>query len=246
MMPSLWLGLWATGLYVVLIAFAAVVVFRTGQPPQDVVETLWHLLPFQLLAALLCCLVVRRYYGWAKIGFARLDWAALIWFVPAWLVLGVMYRDLGQVLTLADLQVLGLGLVLLVVTPFLIAFAEEVMFRGVLLRAAQGAMPIVFALLFSAVTFGLMHFVNAIAGQGLGDTAQQVAFALMAGFFLAPIAIRLGNLWPLIIWHWLWNIAVFASQMADVVHPLALPGIAIQTVISIWLWADLIRDQAKA
>lgn len=244
-MPSLSLGLRATVVYFTLMSAATVWVFLIGQPPADIIATLGVLAPFQFLATIFCCVFVVRHFGWTNAGFARMNWPALIWFVPAWLVLGVMYFDLSRVLTPADLRGMGGGLVLLVAIPFLIAFAEEVTFRGILLRSALSAMPLVTAMLLSAAVFGLFHLVNVMAGQGLAATAQQIAFAMMAGFFLAPLAIRLGNLWPLIIWHWLWNMAVFLSLIADVMHPLAVVGIAMQTVISIGLWAALISDSKR-
>ena len=241
MMPGLRLGLQATVLYIGLIAVASFLVFQMGLLPVDVPQTLWRLLPFQLGAVLLCVFVAMRVFGWGAVGFGRLHWPALGWLLPSWIVLGIMAWDIAQVLSWAELRALGGGLSVLVVTTFLIAFGEEVMFRGILLRGAMASVPLLFAMLISAVLFGLLHVVSGIAGQGMSGTLQQMAFALLVGFYLAPIAIRLGNLWPLIIWHWGWNMVVFGSQMVDVMHPSALIGIAMQAVICMVLWAEMIR-----
>lgn len=241
MMPSLRLGLSAAAIYVAFIAAATFYVFQFGTAPADARETLARLLPFQFAAALMCVGFVVRFSGWAGVGFGRMNWQALIWLLPSWVVLGLMAWDIGKVLTLADLRTLGGGLALLIVTPFLIAFSEEVMFRGILLRGAMATLPLVYAMLVSAALFGVLHVVNGIAGQGAAQTAQQIAFAFLVGLYLAPIAVRLNNLWPLIIWHWCWNMVIFMSQVAGVMHPLALSGMLMQLLICVWLWSDLIR-----
>lgn len=246
-MPSLGRGILATGTYVALIAAASVYVFQIAAPPADMQATLAALFPFQLLAVVLSMWLVVRGSGWRKAGFGQLDWTATIWLLPSFAVLAVMGWDIAHALNREALVVLGTtGLLLFVVTPFMIAFSEEVVFRGILLRGAMASLPVMYAMLLSAALFGMFHWVNGIAGQGLSGTTNQVVFALLVGFFLAPIALRIGNLWPLIIWHWLWNVAVFFSQLVDLFHPFVIVGIAMQAVISIWLWADMIRHPRPA
>lgn len=240
--PSLERGLLAAGSYVALIAAASLYTFQITDAPTNAAGALSALLPFQLLAVGLCILGVIRGNGWRAAGFGRVNWRALVWLLPSFVVLGLMVSRIVEVVTWEQLLALGTGgVVLFVVTPFLIAFGEEVIFRGVLLRGAMSSLPVMQAMLLSALCFGLFHLVNGIAGQGVSGTAQHVAFALLVGLYLAPIAVRIGNLWPLIIWHWLWNVAVYFSQLADLFHPFVLVGIAMQAVISIWLWTDLIR-----
>ncbi|PJI85234.1 hypothetical protein BC777_3234 [Yoonia maricola] len=237
-MPSLRLGISATAIYAAIIAAATFYFFHRQGAPSDIGGVLLILLPIQLVAAVLCVIVVTRLAGWRAVGFGRFHLSGMMWFLPAWFVLAGMVWDLIPL----DLQAFGIiGLVTLIFTTFLIAFGEEVIFRGLLLRGAMTRLSLPMAMLLSTTLFGLFHLINGLAGQGAGQTAQQVLFALLVGFFLAPIAIRLGNLWPLIIWHWVWNIAVILGQTAGVMHPLALAGIAVQAVVSIWLWAAHIR-----
>ena len=241
-MPSLGRGILAAGSYIALIAAASFYVFQMTSAPNDVRATLAALLPFQLIAVGLCVWIVARGVGWRTAGFGQINWAALIWLLPSFVVLGLMAWRIADEVIWADFLALGVGgLMLFVITPFLIAFGEEVMFRGVLLRGAMATLPVMHAMLLSAAIFGMFHLVNGIAGQGMSGTSQQVVFAFLVGFFLAPIAVQIGNLWPLIIWHWLWNVAVYFSQQFDLLHPFVLVGIAMQAVVSIWLWADMIR-----
>jgi len=246
MKPTLRQGLSASIAYMALIAASVAVLGAIFDPASDVFQNLAMLVPVQCAAVALTIWVVSRSFGWGFAGFGTLQWRALIWLAPATALLAVMFWDLVQAVEPGEVLDLGLpALSLLAILTFLIAFGEEVMFRGVLLRSAMTAMPIALAMLLSALLFGVFHFINALGGQSLGNTGQQVIFAGLVGLSLAPIAIKLGSLWPLILWHWFWNLAVFLSQILGVLHPLALSGMAFQAIVSVLLWVDLARNQQK-
>jgi hypothetical protein len=71
----------------------------------------------------------------------------------------------------------------------------------------------------------------------MGAMAANLVPSLRAGAFagLDPLA------WPLVIWHAVWNLLVFASQIAGVQHGFVLIGVLIQAAISVWLWQDIRR-----
>jgi len=241
-MPSLWLGILATATYAAIVAMGAIFLFDAASRPSDIYAVLKGLLPAQVMAVIFLLFVVLRWIGWRAVGFGEISWSGMIWFMPGWSVLAVMGWDIAHAMTPEDLQAFsGVALAILFATTLLIAFGEEVLFRGILLRGAMTRLSVPFAMLLSALLFGLFHLVNGLAGQDIAGTSQQVLFAIVVGFFLAPIALRVRNLWPLIIWHWFWNIAVILGQTGGLLHPLALAGIAVQAVVSIWLWAAIIR-----
>ncbi len=245
-MPTLWLGVRAAALYAGVLSLGTLLVFRVGEPPVDVPDVLAKLLPVQCVAVVLCVFFALRSGGWRKVGFGRIDLPGLIWFLPAWWVLGLLFGAVffsGSATALNDLGTATWAFLLL--APLFVAFGEEVMFRGILLRGALAELPVAYALLLSTAGFAALHFVNGISGQTAAGTVQQVGFALIVGFALAPLAIRIGSLWPLILWHWLWNVAVFASQIAGLIHPFVLIGMSIQAAVSIWLWAALIRGDIR-
>ena len=242
MMPSLRLGIWTTVGYAAIIALATAFPFHQFDGLTGATDMLAAVLPSQIVAVALCVLVVVRFAGWAAVGFGNLDWIGMVWLLPGWLVLAAIGWNIAEVTTVEDLRIFGLwSLSVVLLSTLLIAFGEEVLFRGILLRGALMRLSAPFAMLLSAVLFGLFHLVNGLAGQGAIETSQQVLFAVIVGFFLAPIAIRVGNLWPLIIWHWFWNIAVILGQTKGVLGPFVFFGIAVQAVVSIWLWAEIIR-----
>jgi membrane protease YdiL (CAAX protease family) len=238
-MPSLTVGLRATAIYFAVIACATAYSFVLSDPPGDTIQKLWRLLPLQLILVGFCLAFIFRYLTWQTVGFGRVEWRAVLWLLPSMLAMALMIRDIMPTF----LTVGWVGLCLLILVPLLVGFSEEVMFRGILLRSAMARLPVAYAMLLSAVVFALMHVLNGIITQSFWPTLQQTALAFCVGFFLAPIAIKVGNLWPLIIWHAAWNMIVFASQIANIMHPLALFGIFFQAVISVWLWADLARTR---
>ncbi|MEL6683658.1 MAG: type II CAAX endopeptidase family protein [Pseudomonadota bacterium] len=243
-MPSLGSGILVAAIYVALVGLGTALFQSFTAEPASMGGALGQLLPVQFLGVLFCLYVLIRFTGWAPAGFGRVNWGGMLWFAPAWAVLIFMAWDITQALTPALLQGFGaFGFSMLVLVTLCIAFGEEVVFRGVLLRGALTRLAVPVAMLLSAVAFGGLHTVNALLGQDAGDTSLQVIFALLVGFFLAPLALRIGNLWPLIIWHWLWNIAVILGQVTGILHPYVLIGIAVQTIIAIWLWAQFARQK---
>lgn len=243
-MPNLRNTLLATAIYIGLVAFAALSLGPSGTGVGGVGRLLAALLPFQVAATALVVVIARR-VGFSQCGFASVRWRGLAWMAPSWIVLIAMFVNIGQQTQPEDFAArVAPHLLLLLIVPLLIAIGEEVMFRGLLLRRALERIGPVPAMLLSAVLFGMMHLANGLTGAGMGGAAQQALFAFFVGLSLAPIALRLGNLWPLIIWHWLWNVGVFVSLALDVFHPLVGAGMAVQLVISGWLWrkaATLVR-----
>jgi membrane protease YdiL (CAAX protease family) len=103
----------------------------------------------------------------------------------------------------AVLNILLLGL--------LSGFAEETIFRGLMLRAflPRGAWT---AVLASTAFFGFSHALNALGGISSPLYAGvQIAYALAIGFCFAAMALKGGLIWPLVICHGLGNFAAFLS-----------------------------------
>lgn len=236
-MPSLRLGLGTATIYFAIVVLATVYSFVLTDPPRTTRDMLWHLLPVQIGLVVFILYVVARHLTWDAVGFGPMQWPVLLWLSPSILLMGLMVQDVAPAL-----PAIPLGTVWLLFTvPFLIGFSEEVMFRGILLRGAMARLSLGQAMLLSAVLFALLHVLNCIAFPSIWPTVQQTAFAFCVGFFLAPVALKLGNLWPVILWHGIWDMIIFASQIVNVVHPVALIAIMIQAVMCIWLWADLAR-----
>lgn len=103
------------------------------------------------------------------------------------------------------LEYQGLSEVLAVLSMLLVGYVEEVLFRGFLFKALlkkDGPKP---AILISAITFGIGHIVNLLAGQASLETAAQVVFAIAWGMIFTVAFYKSGSLWPCIVAHGLVN-----------------------------------------
>lgn len=93
-----------------------------------------------------------------------------------------------------------------VLSMFLVGLVEELIFRGLLFRALlqRDAPPV--AITISAVTFGIGHIVNLLAGQGGLESLIQVIFAVAWGFLFTMLFYHSGSL----------LVCIFVHGMVDV------------------------------
>ena len=131
----------------------------------------------------------------------------------------------------------GLSQLWAVLSMLLIGYVEELLFRGFLFRALlkkDGPVP---AIVISAVTFGIGHIVNLLAGQASLETVIQVAFAIAWGFIFTLVFCKGGSLWPCIIIHGLVNAASkFAVENTTTAMVYMAATIAVAAVYVPWLW----------
>jgi membrane protease YdiL (CAAX protease family) len=78
--------------------------------------------------------------------------------------------------------------------------SEEILYRGVLLRALEPKGRL-FAALVTAGLFALTHFSQVILGATVGEWLVGVLLMIPMAIGLAAVAFRLGSIWPLIVWH---------------------------------------------
>ena len=102
---------------------------------------------------------------------------------------------------------------------------EEVLFRGLILKillkkTGHTKRGIINACVISSVLFGLVHFVNILAGAPVLPTIAQIISAMATGIFFAVVFVRTRKLWIPIFLHGLINLSV---QIFDaIVSPNAL------------------------
>lgn len=95
----------------------------------------------------------------------------------------------------------GTAQVCAVLSMLLVGFVEELIFRGFLFRALLERAPVPAAVTISAVTFGIGHIVNLLAGQGGLESLVQVIFAIAWGFLFTMVFYKSGSLWVCILVH---------------------------------------------
>ena len=80
------------------------------------------------------------------------------------------------------------------------AISEELLYRGVFLRALEPRGRVL-AVVLPAVVFGLSHVSQVILGNSLAEWLPQMILIIPLGIGLGAIAFRLESLWPLVVWH---------------------------------------------
>jgi len=117
--------------------------------------------------------------------YAALRLLAAVW-PEVFTSLTASYRDAGETLTMALFQIGPLT-----------ALGEEMLFRGVLLTGIRTVLPAAPAIALSALMFAATHL-------SLGSLPH--VFAL--GVLFAWLVVRTGSLWPGIVLHASWNVAM--------------------------------------
>lgn len=124
----------------------------------------------------------------------------------------------------------------------LVGYVEEILFRGIFLRAMrQGGRSEARAVVWTAVAFGLFHLPNIVLGQGwLG--LLQVVVATFTGAMLYAFRRQWAFILPAMIAHGLWDVSTFltggntAAWLAVASLPLMLisatAGLAV--LVSVW------------
>lgn len=147
------------------------------------------------------------------VGFARPRAGA--WLLAAPLVLAIVVVAGGT----------GLGafraappeaLVTIAAAIVLVAFTEEVTFRGALLGALARRLAPWEAVAISALIFGLAHFIAVFAEASTAGIARQAVAAAGLGAVLGLLRLRMGSIWPAIALHALWNAAVLSGEASAV------------------------------
>ncbi|MEP0265264.1 CPBP family intramembrane glutamic endopeptidase [Dokdonia sp.] len=107
-------------------------------------------------------------------------------------------------------QVHGSNVLLLLTACLMVGFAEEFIFRGLLLplfiKKYQGHKKGVFlSIFFSALFFGLSHLINLSVNDNIPQVLAQVIFATFMGIFFATVLLKTNKLVPIAITHGLIN-----------------------------------------
>ncbi len=128
----------------------------------------------------------------------HLHWIGLALPVAAVAVLGIHVT--------ASSKLLGLAL-----TTVVIGIQEEMIFRGLAMRALlpTGTFR---AVLITSVLFGLMHIGNLFGGADLTYTLVQVLASVFGAFGLGAIRVRTNTVWGLVLLHAINDFTMFITR----------------------------------
>lgn len=159
-------------------------------------ESIFMLLGLALIAAGIF-VFVKKYHLEERYGLVRWQGkAADYWFFIPMLILMT-----GNLWGGISMNYSGTAQVFAVLSMLLIGFVEEMLFRGFLFRILLKKDPAPVAITISAVTFGIGHIVNLLAGQANLETVIQVLFAVAWGFIFTFVFYKSGSLLVCIFVH---------------------------------------------
>ena len=98
------------------------------------------------------------------------------------------------------------NIIMFLLTMIFVGFAEEGIFRGVILNLCRNRFSktrggIMAAVMLNGLLFGSMHLTNIFSGVSVKSAVVQTITAIILGVLLAAIYVRSGNLWVVIILH---------------------------------------------
>ena len=181
LIPAAWIAL----------SIGADLILRANLPG---IDPRWASLWIVLLLAVLAAGGVSAAGWWRRVGYTAIgDWRDRSWLA---LAAGVTLLPLVTGIKSFDAPTYGL----LIAGYALTGFAEETVFRGVLIKLLERRSPIGIASC-TAILFGLVHLSNIVIRGEVAIIAAQAVGAAAFGFGYAALRLRTNALAPLVITH---------------------------------------------
>jgi len=221
-------------LVLLLIELALIVFVAGGSAYVSIAELTHPLAPFLGFAPIalflfIYLLVKKRWSTFYFSGLSNLTAKQWLEYVPLLLILIVLLIGNQGFQS----QPASFFIYLLLSQLLLVGFVEEVLFRGIMLRALvqKGTM---YAVIVSSVLFGVTHALQALGGQSLQDTLLQIAYAFLIGFVLALLVVRNRAIILTIVFHGLHNFINFTGNTPST-HVYDYIVLAILVAQLVWL-----------
>jgi uncharacterized protein len=208
--------------------------------------------PIMILLNIVNIVFVVRFFGWRNVGFGKLDATQLIWFLPFLLLLAYKwYVSIGAMSAFPADSPNWRTIAFFGFVTFLVGTGEELAFRGILLHSFLGKQSsrsrFALAMLVSAIGFALLHSVNYFGGEPLPDMLWQLVYTFLWGLMFAPLMLRLKNIIPLMIAHWLWDFVQFTTLVTGEVAIIAHDSLQypIEIIMGLILWYLVLKDAGQ-
>ena len=193
--------------------------------------------------------VIRRFYEWKDIGFRKINIRNIIWFTPYVVILVFMvtkfileiYKNAHSFTTMTWITMLSTF-----IGVFLAGFSEEVIFRGVFLSSFRNRNSIIGAMIISSLGFSIVHFFTIVMGISIIDVFYRIIYSSLLGFAFVGLVIKINNMWPIIIFHIIWNYIIMVSNTLNIeISRITSICNLINVIVAILLWIIIIKDQIQ-
>jgi membrane protease YdiL (CAAX protease family) len=128
----------------------------------------------------------------------------------------------------------------------MVGISEELYFRGIILKLLKDNFSVKQTIIISALIFGIGHSASILAGESIVEVLLQIINANMFGILAAEIVILTKSLFPVIIWHFLFNFVNYISLAINTSEYMA-NGIQeiIMIIYSVYLWNIVSQENAQ-
>ncbi|WP_434796715.1 CPBP family intramembrane glutamic endopeptidase [Terrisporobacter vanillatitrophus] len=192
---------------------------------------------------------IKKYYNWEDIGLSSKISKNLIWFVPYLIVLvfmiGKFITELSKHISTYDSSIYLLIISIFIGTA-MAGFCEEVIFRGIILNSFKSEKSYIIAMIISSLGFSIVHITTIVMGNSLLDALITVFYSSLLGFAFVGLAMKMKNIWPLIIFHFIWNFILFASESLQLEISIAAGICNVMNIfMAIILWIIVIVEEKR-
>jgi membrane protease YdiL (CAAX protease family) len=209
----------ATVVFVVYVIIFIGLLKQSGIPYTDLVKTADNTLQGPVRSLVGGTIFLVAFLLWARWDHVFADWHRLRMGFWLWLPAGLMLVVIGLQFAGVDWgKFTGAHLMWILVAGVLVGFAEETLFRGIILRALrEGGRREWIAVLVSSLWFGWFHLTNLLVGEPVAQVVQQCVIASMAGIALYLWRRGTGVLVAGMVIHGLWDMSSFVlgAHMID-------------------------------
>ena len=192
---------------------------------------------------------IKKYYNWEEIGFSSKNLKNLIWFLPYLIVLIFMICKFIIELS-KNIKIYNNTSYMLIIIIFMgtvmAGFCEEVIFRGIILNSFKNEKSYITSMIISSLGFSIVHITTIVMGNYLVDAFITVFYSSLLGFAFVGLAMKMKNIWPLIVFHSLWNFILMVSQALHLEISLAAGICNIMNIfMAIMLWIIVIIEEKR-
>lgn len=178
-------------------------------------------LPAEFIVIAFSIYIISRYFSWNEIGFNIPEMSSVLWLSPVFIV--VIFGWINLFARVSGMEISSeqwRNFLLAGFVTLTVGFAEEFVFRGIILSYLSERFSAGKAIILSALFFSSLHSINIISGLTVLMMMMQVVLTFITGFYLASVKLKINSILPLIIWHWLWDFLSLGSFMLNLTpHP---------------------------
>lgn len=178
----------------------------------DTVENVRKGIVLSISVGAIYLILVTTFLGWWKPALHEPRRVGSRWMmlIPALLVVGAI----GNLATTKWGEIDGVAsyALWLAIGTLLVGFSEELLTRGIAIVGGRGSMHEKWVWVFSGAIFGLLHAPNALFGQSLRETAQQIVFAFGVGLMYYVTRRITGALIVTMALHAIWDFSIFIQN----------------------------------